>query len=384
MALRRRGKGTKVIAIISTILCVILLALCGVVALDVVAYTQNIRIVESKEYIGCELTPTFEDGVYTFTTDREFKILQLTDVHIGGGAFSIGKDRKAFDAVEKLIKRVKPDLVVVTGDIVYPVPFQSGTIDNRRETELFVSLMDTLGVYYAVCFGNHDTEDYSLYRRDDLYNIYRSSKYCLIDRAEGVDDINYAINVKNSQGLITQTLYMMDTHSYVTGFLDEYDGLHENQIAWYESEVARMNNLNKSIDENAETVKSLVFIHIPLREYETAWEEYRANNYKNTENVTYVYGKAKEPNEKVCCSVPEDRFFETALALGSTQGIFCGHDHTNFWSVEYKGIRLTYGMSIDHLAYIGIENEHEQRGGTIITIGTDGSFELKQEPLVKQ
>ena len=381
MALRRVGKGRKAVTGISIVLCIILLALAGVVVFDVIYYKENIRIVESKEYIGSPLTPVMEDGVYTFYTDREFKILQLTDVHIGGGAFSVGKDRKAFDAVETLIKRVKPDLVVVTGDIVYPVPFQSGTIDNRRETELFVALMDSLGVYYTVCFGNHDTEDYSLYRRDDLYNIYRSSKYCLIDRAEGVDDINYAVNVKNSEGIITQTLYMMDTHSYVEGFIDEYDGLHQNQIDWYKAEVNRMNNLNKAIDENAETVKSLVFIHIPLREYETAWNEYRDNGYKSTEDAIYYYGKAKEPNEKVCCSVPEDEFFETALELGSTQGIFCGHDHVNFWSIEYKGIRLTYGMSIDHLAYFGIENEHEQRGGTIITISTEGEMTIEQSRL---
>ena len=381
MALRRSGKGRTALAIISTILCVILLLLVGVVAIDVIAYRQNIRIVESKEYVGSELTPVMEDGVYTFYTDRDFRILQLTDVHIGGGAFSIGKDRKAFDAVATLVGRVKPDLVVVTGDIVYPVPFQSGTLDNRRETELFVSLMDTLGVYYAVTFGNHDTESYSLYTRDDLYNIYRSSKYCLIDRAKNVDDINYAINVKNSQGIITQTLYMLDTHSYVTGFLDEYDGLHQNQIDWYKSEVNRMNNLNKAVDENAPAVKSLAFFHIPLREYETAWEEYRANGYNNTENVTFHYGFAKEKNEEVCCSVPEDNFFETALELGSTQGMFCGHDHINVWSVDYKGIRLSYGMSIDHLAYFGIENEHEQRGGTVITISPEGEMGIEQTRL---
>ena len=381
MALRRSGKGRTALAIISTILCVILLLLVGVVAIDVIAYRQNIRIVESKEYVGSELTPVMEDGVYTFYTDRDFRILQLTDIHIGGGAFSIGKDRKAFDAVATLVGRVKPDLVVVTGDIVYPVPFQSGTLDNRRETELFVSLMDTLGVYYAVTFGNHDTESYSLYTRDDLYNIYRSSKYCLIDRAKNVDDINYAINVKNSQGIITQTLYMLDTHSYVSGFLDEYDGLHQNQIDWYKAEVNRMNNLNKAVDENAPAVKSLAFFHIPLREYETAWEEYRANGYNNTENVTFHYGFAKEKNEEVCCSVPEDNFFETALELGSTQGMFCGHDHINVWSVDYKGIRLSYGMSIDHLAYFGIENEHEQRGGTVITISPEGEMSIEQTRL---
>ncbi len=107
MALRRSGKGKTALAIVSSILCVILLALAGVVVIDVIAYKQNIRIVESKEYIGSPLTPVMEDGVYTFYTDRDFRILQLTDVHIGGGAFSIGKDRKAFDAVETLVRRVK-------------------------------------------------------------------------------------------------------------------------------------------------------------------------------------------------------------------------------------------------------------------------------------
>ncbi len=382
MALRRRGKGTKVLAIISTVLCVILLALAGVVATDVIFYKQNIRMVESVSYVGSPIAPTFEDGVYTFTTDEEFKILQLTDVHIGGGAFSVGKDRMAFDAVETLVNRVKPNLIVVTGDMVYPVPFQSGTIDNRRETELFTSLMDSLGVYYAVAFGNHDTEDYSLYRRDDLYNIYRSSKYCLIDKAEGVDDINYAINVKNSSGIITQTLYMMDTHSYVEGFLDEYDGLHENQINWYRNEVARMNSLNKAIDENAPTVKSLVYIHIPLEEYATAWNEYKANGYTDGGNVKYFYGQAEEGDEKVCHSVNPDNFFETMVELGSTQGVFCGHDHLNYWSLEYKGIRLTYGKSIDHLAYIGITEKHNQRGGTLITLDNSGNMDITTTNLI--
>ncbi len=383
MALRRRGKGTKILAIISTVLCVILLALAGVVAADVVFYKQNIRIVESVPYVGSPIAPTYEDGVYTFTTDEEFKILQLTDIHIGGGAFSAGKDRMAFDAVKTLVSRVKPNLVVFTGDMVYPVPFQSGTIDNRRETELFTSLMDSLGVYYAVTFGNHDTEDYSLYRRDDLYNIYRSSKYCLIDRAEGVDDINYAINVKNSSGIITQTLYMMDTHSYVEGFLDEYDGLHENQITWYRSEVARMNALNEAIDENAPAVKSLVFIHIPFEEYATAWNEYKANGYADGGNVKFYYGKAEESNEKVCHSVVADNFFETMVELGSTQGVFCGHDHLNYWSLEYKGIRLTYGLSIDHLAYFGITEKHDQRGGTIITLDNTGAMDIATTNLIE-
>ena len=381
MALRRKSKKKIALKVIGIILILLVVGLAGCIATDFIAYDINMELAESAKFVGSPLAPTMEDGVYTFHTDKAFRILQLTDVHIGGGAFSVGKDRKALKAVETLIERVRPNLVVLTGDMVYPVPFQSGTIDNKRETKLLMALLDKMGVYYAVCFGNHDTEEYSLYDRNDLYEVYKQGKYCLIDKAEGADDINYAINVKNSKGIITQTLYMMDTHSYVTGFLNQYDGLHQNQIEWYKGEVNRMNALNKATDANAPEVKSLVFIHIPLREYETAWNEYRANGYQSTENAKYYYGFAKEPNEKVCCSVPEDNFFETALELGSTQGIFCGHDHVNIWSIEYKGIRLTYGMSIDHLAYIGIENQHEQRGGTIITIGTDGAMSIEQTKL---
>jgi len=50
-------------------------------------------------------------------------------------------------------------------------------------------------------------------------------------------------------------------------------------------------------------------------------------------------------------------------------------------SLEYKGIRLTYGMSIDYLAMPGIENDTAQRGAELITIHPDGAWDLKQIPL---
>lgn len=67
------------------------------------------------------------------------------------------------------------------------------------------------------------------------------------------------------------------------------------------------------------------------------------------------------------------------LELDSTKGIFCGHDHFNNFSVEYKGIRLTYGKSIDYLAYVGIHKIGTQRGCTMITYSPDGTFTCKPE-----
>ena len=62
--------------------------------------------------------------------------------------------------------------------------------------------------------------------------------------------------------------------------------------------------------------------------------------------------------------------------------MFCGHDHYNNLSVTYKGIRLTYGMSIDYLAMPGISEDTAQRGGTLITLGENSDFQVEQVRLV--
>ena len=98
------------------------------------------------------------------------------------------------------------------------------------------------------------------------------------------------------------------------------------------------------------TVRSLLFFHIPLQEFQTAYDLYRAGS----PDVTYFYGSIGEANKKIACSDHPSTLFDTAVRLGSTQAMFVGHDHLNTLSVAYKGIRLTYGLSIDYLAYPGI------------------------------
>lgn len=73
----------------------------------------------------------------------------------------------------------------------------------------------------------------------------------------------------------------------------------------------------------------------------------------------------------------------TIVKLGSTKGIFVGYDHYNNISMEYKNIRLTYGMSIDYLAMPGISKKTKQRGGTLITLNSDSTIDIKQVPFSK-
>ena len=72
---------------------------------------------------------------------------------------------------------------------------------------------------------------------------------------------------------------------------------------------------------------------------------------------------------------------DRAVDNGVIKWMFCGHDHLNTLSLVYKGIQLTYGMSIDYLGYKGIEKQYTQRGGTLITRKKDGSVSVKMVPL---
>lgn len=74
-------------------------------------------------------------------------------------------------------------------------------------------------------------------------------------------------------------------------------------------------------------------------------------------DLSFAYGERTEKlllqNQTVC----------------NWKGCFAGHDHMNNFSVNYNGIRLTYGLSCDHNIYVV-----PFRGGTLINIKNDGSF----------
>lgn len=335
------------------------------------AYAKSFDTVVYAE--GKRLEPSEDENGYTvFVTDGDFKILQLTDIHLGGGFLSYSKDKMALNAVAAMVTNEKPDLVVITGDLAYPTP-QAMTLNNKNGAKLISALMEKLGVYWTAIFGNHDTEAYSYYSREEMGDFYANTdlEKCLFKK--GTDEIdgvgNYIINIKNTKGKITQSLVMLDSHSYTDndyfGLLWKYDNLHQNQIDWYKAEIQKLTELNSGVTGvEAPAISSLCFIHIPLREYLDAYNEYVDNGLKDTDDVKYIHGKIGESGRLVYCGMNDDDFFES---LNGTKAIFCGHDHLNNIALQYKGVMLCYGMSVDYLAYLGISKQGGQRGCTVIT-----------------
>lgn len=339
-----------------------------------------------------------ENGDWVFTTDREFKVLHLTDIHLGGGFASADTDKKTLNAVATMITKEKPDLVIATGDIAYPVFFQAGTLNNKSGAKEFITLMENLGVYWTLTFGNHDTEAYSYYNREDITKFYTDEnlRYCLFQ--SGPTDIdgygNHVIKVKNTNGIITQAFVMIDSNSYIKtdfwGLLGKYDNIHDNQVEWYKSEIEKMNKENlqaiekmpkaerKALIDTYGVVKSLAFFHIPLVELNEAWAEFAENDFKDTEDFKYIDGIIGETGRRIFCGIGEDDMFEAMLETGSTKAIFLGHDHYNNLTASYKGIIFSCGYSVDYLAYIGIRNEGSQRGCTLITCKPDTTFDIEK------
>ena len=327
---------------------VILALFVGITTMiSVIGVQSNINKAHNYGSAGCaQLEYSVEDNGYVnIKSDKGLKVMQLTDVHIGGGWMSIKKDAMAINTVATMIRVEKPDFVVVTGDISYPVPFQAGTFNNKSGAKIFAELMETLGVYWTLAYGNHDTEAYSYYTREQLTDFYRSEQYkhCLLQPGpEDVDGVgNQVINIVNSDGVITRSLITLDSHSYIDGDVLGirwlYDNIHENQINWYKNVVLDLAKRNqdaakalpaakqKSYAELEKVVPTSVFFHFPMEEYRLAWTEYVENDYKDTKNVKYRYGLPGESGKVVYCGIHPDQLFETMQELGSTDKIGRAH-----------------------------------------------------------
>ncbi len=319
-----------------------------------------------------QLTPSYDElGTAYFTTDEDFRVMHLTDIHIGGGFLSKEADKKALNAVAAMISAEKPDLVIVTGDISFAIP-DAGNFDNSISHSFFIRLLEKLGVYYTVTFGNHDTEGYNYYNRGQVADMYAddSLKYSLFDKNDyhEIDGVgNHVINIKNTAGEVNKSLIMLDSHSYmpwdIFGLLWDYESIKPRQISWY-----------RSVIETYQPKSSLLFFHIPIKEVKYAYDEFVENGRQDTEDVKWLAGNDGEEKEVVYCPDADEELFETVLELGNTKGFFFGHDHFNNFVMKYKGVLFSYGYSIDYVAYGDIGEKGFQRGCTMITLTPDGEF----------
>lgn len=310
-----------------------------------------IMSVSEVEHTEREISYDESLGVYTISAGMDdFKILHLTDIHIGGSITSAYKDYKALNACYTLIEHTQPDFVIVTGDLVFPMGIMSFSLNNEAPVMQFASFMRNVGIPWAFTYGNHDTERMATGSKEEIGELYQALSY----KSSGTllypyvqPDItgrnNQLIRIENVDGSVRQALFLIDSNDYTDAGLNDYDYIHDDQVDWYTGEVKKLEKEQES------------------------------------EEVKYYFGVVGEKMiDKICCSDYHSGLFDKAVELQSTKAMFCGHDHYNNISLEYQGIRLNYGMSIDYLAMPGIDKDTKQRGAELITLHPDSEFKVEQ------
>lgn len=111
-----------------------------------------------------------DDETFTISIpkDRDFRILQLTDLHLGFGPLSKGADKLALEAVRKIIEKSKPHMIVLTGDSIFPFLPKAGTLNNGKQAKRLMEFLDRFEIPYTLVFGNHDCELFSTCGKEGL------------------------------------------------------------------------------------------------------------------------------------------------------------------------------------------------------------------------
>lgn len=309
--------------------------------------------------------------------DRDFKILNLTDVHTEDNELYEGsvKKRVLMNTVTELISRVKPDLITVSGDLAW-----GGSFEAYR---FFADFMESFNTPWTLVWGNHDQEKgYEVL--DKTAEILRESK-CLIyeDGPKELGRGNFVIAICEGEKIV-EGLILMDTHNRVPFINKEgkedwgWGKLNESQFKWYREQVCNLADLG--------CADTTIIIHQPIYAYRYAISEAlkdgidrKSLSVKDTYKADIWNGGYKDSfgtnHEDVCCHLVDDGFFDTVTELNSTKTVIAGHDHVNYSCIKYKGVRLTYGLKTGMGAYWS----PALNGGTVLTVTGDGITDIRHE-----
>ncbi|MDR0349512.1 MAG: metallophosphoesterase [Tannerella sp.] len=266
-----------------------------------------------------------------------FKIAQFTDLHWSHTSPGCAKTTAT---IQYVLETEKPDLAVLTGDVVTDAP--------AREAWLTIAkLFEDAKMPFAVTLGNHDAE--AGISRKEIFKLLENLPYFVGE--EGPEDIqgsgNYVLPIAGKQSEAAALIYCFDSNDYPAqtkyGY---YDWVHLNQIEWYRKQSRQYASAN-----NNAALPALAFFHIPLLEY---------NNVVGQSTTIGTKG------EGIASADINTGLFASMIEMKDIMGAFVGHDHDN----DYIGI--TYDIALAFGRVTGTDPYGRlERGARIIELHED-------------
>ncbi|TJY44537.1 metallophosphoesterase [Cohnella pontilimi] len=261
----------------------------------------------------------------SYNSQGQFKIVQFTDLHWGDNNEG---DRQTRALMEEVLKAERPDLVVITGDVI-----EDGTCnDPRQSIRQAVAAMEDSGIAWAIVFGNHDAE--ARISRQELFDSLKGVRYGITQRGpESITGVgNYVIQLTGRDGNTGHALFFLDSGDYAEARIGGYAHIARDQIDWFVRESSRL-----AAENAGSPIPSLAFFHIPLPEYNDVWDFEVCRGYKQ---------------EMICCPRLNTGMFAAMVEMGNVIGTFVGHDHDSDFCGELHGIMLCYGRKTGYNNYM--------------------------------
>ena len=330
----------------------------------------------SQYHILLPKLPVLEihDFIVEVEEGREPIVLQLTDTQIidaaqaRPGREGVDKVAWATDQVEErcynylteVIEATNPDLILVTGDIVY------GEFDDSGSALLsFVTFMESFQIPWAPVFGNHENE--SKKGVDWQCEQFINAEYCLFDQKTLTGNGNYSVGIEQGNEL-KRVFYMMDSNGCTNPSDETWANMHftsevgfdKDQIAWYTEQITE-------IKEKSPDTKISFAFHIQTAAFVKAFEKYGCKDKRDV-YIDYLPNKEEGDFGYIGASLKNawDNMNKVWMGLKELgcDSIFVGHEHCNSASIVYEGIRLQFGQkSSEYDRYNWVDEDGRVGGG---------------------
>lgn len=312
----------------------------------------------------------FNENIYTkhelrFNSEGKYKILMMSDIQE-----TLDYDVRTLNNINKLIEKVKPNLVILGGDNC------DGTIlktenELRKYLEIFTEPMEKRKIPWAHVFGNHDHD----VKVDDLIKtkIYEEFKYCVSKHTENIyGTTNFVLPIKYSNNNnIAFNIWGLDSNNEIKhsniridknmeqmkrpSMSDRWDIVHFEQLMWYW-------NTSKQIEQYCKNkINGILFMHIPPWEF-----QYIVDN----KEITKCKGSAEEVMK---IGVLNSGLFSTILQRNDIKCIACGHSHNDDFEGEFCNIK----MCLDACAGYSPYGTDSRRGGRVFEINENNTNDIK-------
>ncbi|SCU79959.1 LADA_0B04258g1_1 [Lachancea dasiensis] len=263
---------------------------------------------------------------HLFMRDGKFKILQISDLHIGSSDH-IGDPQKTSDQlttqfISHVLEIEDPDLVIVTGDLI------DGAVTLDYQTALLKALqpMISRGTPWVVSWG---LSDYSRFApRGHLSKFVQQLPYCLVGTIKNIANLatpnttNSAITL-NKNDEVVGIIYILDS-SAAENPIDFMKAAHKHTI---ESLTGAL-------------TYSLAFQHSPIPEYRPVGKFPIIGSF----------------NEKGPLDVAQFGISDVLNDLG-VQTLSCGKEHENDCCLFVKNVWLCYGGQTGVAGYSPAERQ---------------------------